>query len=205
MAESKRSVFYQERYDQPWALTFMLLERFAVLQEAVPEADLSDSRVPYMNLEQALMELRAPGAPDPENREIGYLLQRLSDLAAEVQEKEDQDSGDQLGFGTSFLKYLEKLDAGGNCLYLANGDYAKAGQYYREVDVRTIARLVGHAVGTEWERHRVTMEAALYGFGGSYEGSDWGDSGPDADRVYDMTEGGDKASLMSLSNVLKRH
>lgn len=204
--ETKHSIFYQERYEQPWTLTFMIVERFAALQKAVSVEDLQDPQVTYMNLEQALIERHGIESLDPGESEIEYLLQRLNELAEKIDLEPDQDENAPQGFGTAFFQYLQKLDAAGNCLYLAGGDYERARRYYRELDVRTVAYVVEHKVHTEWERHRVAMEASLYGFGGNYKGDAGASSGGEgADKTFDLTEGGDRASLMALSNALKGH
>lgn len=76
------------------------------------------------------------------------------------------------GFQEFFIDYFKELTNEKLCLYLAENDLSKAEWYYCECDYSDVYTAAAMKFDLEVERNRVLMEAALFGFGGKYEGND---------------------------------
>ncbi len=189
-------MFYKTRFERPFPVSYLLIERLTELLKSAEEGGRSTEDC----ISLAMIEVLQIESPSVEDME--YVLQRLDSLSrigvdASAEDRQEQ----RKTFGSQFMVWLRSLSPASLCLYAAGFDMDKAEKYYCRWDQDDVLELARLKMEHEWERAVVEYESVLYGMGGSYKG-DKGNKGGDSEgvRVFDLTKD-DKAGMQALKEL----
>lgn len=104
----------------------------------------------------------------------------------------------QRGFATDFAKFMDSMELDDCCFILAGGDPEKAAAIYRYQDYRLVKAMRSTWQQFEMQKAQVTLEAAVFGMGGSF-----GDTSDEFNEVYDLTT--DDLDMVELNDMMKFH
>jgi hypothetical protein len=96
-------------------------------------------------------------------------VERLAKARAETEDSKEP-SGSKKTFGSTLEDWTQTLDPTGLCLYLADYDPERAHRLYWWVEADLLEMTLKSKLRFESVKHSNAREAAIYGFGGSYEG-----------------------------------
>ena len=173
--------------DRPVTVTMELLELLSAKMESV-----EDSFDVAVAVSEVLTDY---GVRDQGGKEITYVIERIDSLRIE-EEGRSTDAGSKTGdhFGSYALDWLSNMKPDQLCMYLADYDYEKALFLYCELDRDDVVAMSTNKIDLEWERMRISFEAALFASGGSYGGGGSKSKDEGEVTVYDLT-GGDTSAL----------
>ena len=182
------SHFYQDRFIHTIPLTGLFVEHLGI---KVKEAGgLTEENV-VPTIAQCLVDC---GLVEKEATEaqVAGVIERLQEIEKKDLEGKGERSPDT-GKGKYFAGYLTDWATNLNyvqlCLYAADFDYPRARKYFEEVDQQSLIALAHDKLRFDFERARVSFEAALFGFGGKYK-----DTPGEGDSVIDLTQDGEDAN-----------
>lgn len=98
-------------------------------------------------------------------------VERLAKARAETKDSEEPPQTKKT-FGSTLEDWTQTLDPTGLCLYLADYDPERAHRLYWWVEADLLELTLKSKLRFESIKHSNAREAAIYGFGGSYEGDD---------------------------------
>lgn len=189
------TIFYKARFERPVPVTYLLVERVsALLADSEP-----DEEVAYKAVRQAMIDCDSLGTPT--DAQVAYVIQRLSAVAPKDGADKPAVEKDQDGksFAGGFLKWIREMAPEDFCLFVSGNDYNRAVTLYCVVDKDDVMVMADRKVAEEWERSRISLEAALFGFGGGY-GKDKGKDGIEMDLESGGGEGFKKLNQMLAFN-----
>lgn len=188
------SIFYQDKFDRQIPLTGLFLECLGNYVKELGD-ELTDEAILHA-VQRALMksELRK----EPSEEDLAYVAEELTRRSAAAEERQGDAKATSIK-GRYFSGYLTDWAYGLNfdklCLYVADYDYPKARELYETLDQQSVVALADEKLRLEFERARVTFEAALFGFGGGYK-----DTPKEGDATFDLTDDNQSAER-ALKNM----
>lgn len=162
--------FYQDRFERRLPITGLFLERLGRTVEGLRDRgdDLTEALLVGL-VTQCLKECGL--VEEAQEEDVVYVIQQLEELYKDNEETEEVSSPS--GKGKNFAGYLAEWAYGLSydklCLYIADFDYTRAQQYYESLDQRSIVAIADEKLRLDFEKARVSFEASLFGFGGSYK------------------------------------
>jgi hypothetical protein len=164
------SIFYDDYFRVGPPVTGLLFEK--IMDTLKGEVEQGFERLPSV-VADSLVECGLVDGTATEEAVV-HVLQGL-DRIAKANTTADKEVSETDPAGKFFAGYLAgwagKLDVAGLCLYVADYDFFKARDYYTQLDQQTLVAIAHDKLQFEFERARVSFEAAMFGFGGSYKGS----------------------------------
>lgn len=175
------SEFYKDRFSRRIPLTGLFMERLGALVSE--HGDVTEEVTMVAIVGQAMIDAKLVEEITDE---------ALTEVVTQLNEHRDEKKGDEEGAkpqgqGKHFAGYFSEWASGLSydklCFYAAGYDYAKAREYFENHDQRSILALADEKLRLEFELARVSFEAALFGFGGSYK-----DTPREGDSVFDLSD-----------------
>ena len=182
------SVFYDKRFNTPMPVSFLLMERVSAYAETAEE-DTTVSDV----VKNSLVDCKL--AKSPTEDQVLYAANKLFDTDSRSTIEKLPIT---LGFASSYGKWVQDLGPEAICMYAADYNLDTAEFYYCDVDYDHVIRIAEDKLKREGEMILVQFECALYGFGGSYNGSG---SSSSSDGAVDMTKEVDPIIHRELASI----
>ena len=190
----EHSIFFTKRCGPKLSIpiSYLFLETLQRLVSESPEVLLSEAIL------QAAQQCFAATLSREEQNEVAA---RMLLLNQKIEKEEGKDKKDERSFGTALLKWISELSAEKICFLLSRFDPIKAEKLYCDVDYELISDMLATYMEHEWQQVNAKVEAALYGFGGSYKEDTMSRKADDENTVtYDLTKG-DNAGLAQLKSL----
>jgi len=105
---------------------------------------------------------------NPTDDDITYFMDRLKEIKEEIAGNAKQLMPQGKTFGSAYMDYVSELPIDGALLKMVNYDIDAAEKLYCTIDREDVVSLVKEYIKGKAEENLVNMEAAMYGFGGSY-------------------------------------
>ena len=111
------------------------------------------------------------GVEKPQPEDVEYFVSRLEEIRLEM---EAESSGGAAAsslktFGSSYADYLRTIPLDRIIMQMANYDFARAKVLYCVLDRSDVMLMVSEHIKGRMESGLLSLEACMYGFGGSYE------------------------------------
>lgn len=186
------SIFYNHEYGRRFTVSLMALEFYAT--NSIAEDTEEGMYDVLMTTLTACCKVTAPTEED-----VDYFLDRMSEIKKDMENQKPNEGGPskpKKSFGTSYLDYLNGLSVDSTLMKMVGYNIEQARKLYCEVDRQDTLKLVREYVKGLLEGNTVAMEAAMYGFGGSYK--DDGGGEPSNVKTYETQSASGIAKLKEL-------
>ena len=184
------SIFYMHAYGRRFPVPLMALEAYSVDSEgASTDQELFDVLMVTLSKHCKVAE--------PNDADISYFLERLTKLKEEIEENSKEDSPQGKTFGTAYMDYLSELPIDGALLKMVHYDIDAAEKLYCDIDRDDAVSLVRDYIRGKSQDNLVSMEASMYGMGGSYA-EDKDESKPAKEKGMDISTEEGAAALRQL-------
>lgn len=134
------------------------------------------------------------GVQQPTDDDLSYFVERLEVLRTEMSNEDVQPKKSVKSFGTAYHEYLSRLMVDSRILKMVGYNFDAAKKIYCELDRDDAMKLVTEYTTGLFEEGLLTMEAAMYGFGGKYKDDKAGSKG----NTHDLTTDEGKKALRRL-------
>ena len=182
------TLFYKSHFSPELPITFLFTEHLMAVLQGIEPQEREEKFVEVVALSLQVCGV-TKGAPTEE--ELVSVIERLNEQALKEREEDDLAIQGGRNFAGYFIQWAGKLHAEALTLFLADYDFERARRYYCELDQQAVIAIASERLRLEFERARVSFEAALFGFGGSYKGSP-----KDGDADFDLTKDNATAEVM---------
>jgi hypothetical protein len=133
----------------------------------------------------------------PSDDDLNYFVDRLKAIQEEIKDRVPGSSKKaSKSFGTSYHEYISKLSIDSTILRMTGYNFDAAKRIYCELDRDDAMKLVTEYINGSMEESLLTLEACMYGMGGSYKNDGGGNKG--ADKVHDLSTEEGKAAARAM-------
>ena len=187
------SEFYLDYFERKVPLTGLFLEH---LGKSVSEAGEITAQEEMVKLVGDCLK-QVGLLKDPTTSETLDVIADIESCYKKPGEENEINKPDSKGkfFAGYFAEWASEMKYDTLCLYVANFEYAKARNYFESQDQRSIIAIADEKLRLEFELARVSFEASLFGFGGSYKGTP-----KEGDQGFDLSTDGEVAE-QALKNL----